>query len=40
MWSKKDCIKRKIFIGKENKGVIYIIDFEFKLNVFKVLWVL
>lgn len=39
MWSKKDRIKRKTLIGKENKGAIYIIDLESKLNASKASWV-
>lgn len=39
MWSKKDRIKRKTLIGKKNKGAIYIIDLESKLNASKASWV-
>lgn len=39
LWSKKDRIKRKTLIGKENKGAIYIIDLESKLNASKASWV-
>lgn len=39
LWSKKDRIKRKTLIGKKNKGAIYIIDLESKLNASKASWV-
>lgn len=39
MWSKKDPIKRKTLIGKENKGAINITDLESKLNSSKASWV-
>lgn len=39
LWSKKDRIKRKTLIGKENKGAINIIDLESKLNASKASWV-
>lgn len=39
LWSKKDRIKRKTLIGKENKGAINITDLESKLNASKASWV-
>lgn len=39
LWSKKDRIKRKTLIGKENKGGINIIDIESKLKASKASWI-